>query len=179
MNTILVIDENPENKNLLMESLKTAGFEVTDTEDGLVCVCLSQEKLSSIKESQKLKAPQSIFPSIPRLNKVFQFIELNYHQPIKLDDIAKEVGYSSAYLSNLMRLLTGKTIIDWIIDRRMAEARILLLKTNKSIKQIALEVGYQNTNLFYYQFRDRHNSTPLVWRKTQRFQLEQSQNNEF
>ncbi|GAB1544766.1 hypothetical protein NUACC21_74420 [Scytonema sp. NUACC21] len=172
MNTILVIDENLENKNLLMTSLKTAGFEVIDTEDGLVRVRKAQEKLSGIKdkESQKLEAPQSIFPSIPRMNKVFQFIELNYHQPIKLDDIAKEVGYASAYLSNLMRNLTGKTVIDWIIDRRMAEARILLLKTNKSVKQIALEVGYQNTNLFYYQFRDRHNSTPLVWRKTRRFQ---------
>ncbi|KYC42599.1 AraC family transcriptional regulator [Scytonema hofmannii PCC 7110] len=179
MNTILVIDENSENKNLLMTSLKTAGFEVIDTEDGLVHVRLPQEKLSGIEENQELKASQSIFPSIPRLNKVFQFIELNYHQPIKLDDVAKEVGYASAYLSNLMRHLTGKTIIDWVIERRMAEARVLLLKTNKSVKQIALEVGYQNTNLFYYQFRDRHNSTPLVWRKAQRFQLEKSQKNEF
>ncbi|MUG91321.1 helix-turn-helix domain-containing protein [Scytonema sp. UIC 10036] len=179
MKIILGIDENSENKNLLMASLKTAGFEVIDTENGVVDVYLAQEKLSGIKESQKFKAPQSIFPSIPRLNKVFQFIELNYNQPIKLDDIAKEVGYASAYLSNLMRNLTGKTVINWIIERRMAEARILLLKTNKSVKQIALEVGYQNTNLFYYQFRDRHNSTPLVWRKTQRFQLEQIQSNEF
>lgn len=171
MNNILVVNENYETKNLLLKCLKTAGFEVISTEDGLVRVHLGQEKLSSNEECKKINNPHSIFPSIPRLRKVFEFIESNYHQPISLKEVARAVGYSSAYLTDLMRRLTGKTVNDWIIERRIAQACTLLLKTNNSVNQIALQVGYQNINHFYCQFRNYHSTTPHAWREAQRCQL--------
>ena len=64
--------------------------------------------------------------------------------------------------------MTGKTVNNWIIERRMAEAKRLLLETENSIEQIAFEVGYQNLNHFYSQFRNHHNKTPRVWRQEQR-----------
>ncbi len=175
MASILVIDAETKTKNLLMECLETAGFEVVGTDNDIIHVQLAQEKLSATEESIKSNTLRtSIFPSIPRLREVFEFIELNYHQPINLKQTAQAVGYSSAYLTDLVRKLTGKTVNDWIILRRLAEARVLLLSTEESVNQIALQVGYQNINHFYCQFRDYHKNTPHAWRKAQRCQLIQN-----
>ncbi|KAF3886747.1 MULTISPECIES: response regulator transcription factor [Nostocales] len=174
MTDILLTNDNPDTQNLLIKCLKTAGFEVFVTEDGLVRVHLTQEKLFITERSKNSNTPQSIFPSIPRLHEVFKFIELNYHQPISLKEVAQAVGYSSAYLTDLVRRLTGKTVNDWIIERRIAQACNLLLSTNDSVNQIALQVGYQNINHFYCQFRNYYKTTPHVWREAQRCKLVQS-----
>ncbi|MBD2773013.1 helix-turn-helix domain-containing protein [Iningainema tapete] len=165
MTDIVVNDTETKTKNLLMKCLETAGFEVITIENGLVRVHLTQDKLPTAEESKKSKTQTSIFPSIPRLQEVFEFIELNYHQPISLKEVAQAVGYSSAYLTDLVKKLTGKTVNDWIIERRLAQARHLLLETNYSANQIALEVGYQNINHFYCQFRNYHQTTPQTWRE--------------
>ncbi len=52
---------------------------------------------------------ESIFPAIPKLEEVFKYIELNYQEPISLKEVAQSVGYSGAYLSYLVRNLTGST----------------------------------------------------------------------
>ncbi|MHC5716897.1 MAG: helix-turn-helix domain-containing protein [Nostoc sp.] len=167
MTNILVSDAETKTKNLLMQCLKTAGFEVIITENGLVSVHLKQEKLSTTTESKKSNAQESIFPSIPRLRELFEFIELNYHQSISLKEVAQAVGYSSAYLTDLVRRLTGTTVNNWIIERRIVAASTLLLETNESVEQIALKVGYQNINHFYCQFRDYYHNTPRAWRESQ------------
>ncbi|MGB3403299.1 MAG: AraC family transcriptional regulator [Microcoleaceae cyanobacterium] len=129
---------------------------------------LAYEEFFTATESKASNIPQSIFPSIPRLGDIFEFIELNYHQSIKLKEVAQAVGYSSAYLTDLVRRLTGKTVNNWIIERRIAEARRLLLETEYSIEQIAFKIGYQNLNHFYAQFRKYHKNTPRAWRKGQK-----------
>lgn len=109
--------------------------------------------------------PKSIFPSIPQLKKVFDFIEANYHQPIALSDVAQATGYSRAYLTNLVASQTGQTVNRWIVERRMAEARCLLQQSAQSVEQIAAAVGYQTTCHFFRQFRQHHGTTPQVWKK--------------
>ncbi|WP_442946613.1 response regulator [Nostoc sp. 'Peltigera malacea cyanobiont' DB3992] len=66
--------------------------------------------------------PKSIFPCIPQLKEVFDFIEAHYHQGITLCDVAVAVGYSSAYLTNRVKETSGETVNCWIVKRRMAEA---------------------------------------------------------
>lgn len=115
--------------------------------------------------------PKSIFSSIPQMSKVFDFIEANYHQPITLGDVARAAGYSRGYLTDLVRSQTGQTINRWIVERRMAEVRSLLLQTNHSLEEIAAAVGYQNQCHFFRQFRQYHGLTPQAWKKAQQTQL--------
>lgn len=114
--------------------------------------------------------PLSIFSDNPQLSQVFQFIEANYNQPISLSNVAIAVGYSPAYLTDLVRRSTGHTVNDWIALRRMIAARALLAETNESISQIAQAVGYQHEGYFFRQFRQHHGITPQMWRKIQRTQ---------
>ncbi|MBD2256621.1 DNA-binding response regulator [Pseudanabaena sp. FACHB-2040] len=109
-----------------------------------------------------------IFPSDSSLSEVFHFIEANYYRPITLSDVAEAAGYSPAYLTNLIGRQTGQTVQQWIIARRMAAARSLLLETNQSVERIAAQVGYQHSVHFFRQFRQCHGVTPSSWRSTQR-----------
>ncbi|BAY85587.1 transcriptional regulator [Calothrix parasitica NIES-267] len=168
MINVLVKDENPQTKNLLIRCLEKAGFEVISKKNGLISFRFADREFSNTTESKESNTSKYIFPSIPRLRKVFEFIEFNYYQNIGLKEVAQSVGYSSAYLTNLVRRLSGKTVNNWIIERRIAEARRLLLETNHSIERIAFDVGYQNMNHFYYQFRNYYKNTPGAWRETQR-----------
>lgn len=113
------------------------------------------------------KDSQSLLPTCPQLKEIFDFIEANYYQSITLCDVAQAVGYSAAYLTDLVRRQTGKTVNHWIVERRMAAVRTLLLETNQSVNQIAEAVGYQNEGHFFRQFRQYHGVTPQVWRKAQ------------
>ncbi|MEH2270497.1 MAG: DNA-binding response regulator [Nostoc sp.] len=113
----------------------------------------------------KPAAFECIFPSNHQLNKVFSFIEANYHRPITLKDVAVAVGYCPTYLTNLVQKQTGQTVQNWIIQRRMLAARSLLLETDQKIEAIATLVGYQCMVHFFRQFRQHHGTTPQAWRR--------------
>lgn len=108
---------------------------------------------------------KSIFPSIPQLKEVFDFIEAHYHQGITLCDVAEAVGYSPAYLTNRVARQTGETVNSWIVKRRMAGARFLLQNNNHTIEKIAKTLGYQDVSHFSRQFRQHHGLPPQAWRK--------------
>ncbi|MGB3310297.1 MAG: response regulator [Nodosilinea sp.] len=112
------------------------------------------------------ETPHPIFPAEPKLAGVFEFIETHYRQPISLNDVAQEAGYSPAYLTNLVQSHTGRTIKQWIIERRMAQAKTLLAKTTQSVRQIAEASGYNDAGYFTRQFRQFHGISPQAWRKS-------------
>jgi YesN/AraC family two-component response regulator len=107
----------------------------------------------------------TIFPDCPKLARVFQFIENHYCDSINLSDVAKEVGYSPAYLTNLVQEETGLTIKRWIIERRMNQARIYLRTSDQPVRQIAAQVGYNDSSYFTRQFRQFHGVSPQAWRQ--------------
>lgn len=127
----------------------------------------SEEKQAekSLSEEKQNTSSNSIFPTINELTEVFDFIEANYHREINLSDVAQAIGYSPAYLTNRVKHETGKTVNGWIIERRMTEARSLLIETDWSVEQVAASVGYLNVSYFFRQFRQYQGTTPKVWRE--------------
>ena len=105
------------------------------------------------------------------LTKVFDFIECNYRDAIGLFEVAQFVGYSPAYLTDLVRRQTGRPVHDWIIERRMTAACRLLRETTDSASHIAEVTGYQTTGYFFRQFRQRYGTTPQAWRKIQQTKM--------
>jgi len=111
------------------------------------------------------KSAKSFFPSTPQLKDVFDYIEANFQKGITLCDVAEAVGYSAAYLTNRVAKQTGDSVNNWIVKRRMVEARHLLQESNQTITQIATSLGYQNPCHFSRQFRQHHGVPPQSWRK--------------
>jgi AraC-like DNA-binding protein len=98
---------------------------------------------------------------------VFHVIENRYRSPIGLADVAKAVGRSPAYLTHAVRQETGRTVLQWIIERRMREAERLLIDTEQRLHEIASAVGYDNVGYFIRQFTKRHGAAPGGWRVSQ------------
>lgn len=107
-------------------------------------------------------------PDSPILTQVFQIIEARYAEPISLVEVARAVGRSPAYLTTLVGRLTGRTVLEWLTERRMAEARRLLLETDENLIAICSRVGYIDTNSFIRLFRRLHGVTPGEWRRANR-----------
>ncbi len=127
---------------------------------------LKQYYLSSLPNStNEIFFEWEKFAQSPCIAAVFELIEANYHRPLQLKEVATTLGYSSAYLTNLVRRKTGRTIKQWIVERRMDCARKLLLDTEKSIDQIAQQTGYLDTAYFIRQFKQLHGTSPHQWRK--------------
>lgn len=140
---------------------KPVGF----TEAARAILMLLMIDLARLSTGQLKKQPVQ---SRPVLTKVFRFIEANYHDQIGLNEVAKEVNLSPAYLTDLVRRETGRSVHKWIVERRMAQARCLLLETDESVNQIAEKVGYFDTGHFIRLFRRFNGTTPQAWRLSQR-----------
>jgi AraC-like DNA-binding protein len=120
---------------------------------------LASGHLSGIAPSQR-----------PLLAEVFGFIERHAHQPISLAAVAAHVGRSSAHLTDLVRRETGRSVLAWIIERRLSLARQQLLTTEATIEQIAELLGYSDPAYFVRQFKQHHQQTPQAWRRANRGQ---------
>lgn len=100
----------------------------------------------------------------PLLAEVFSAIEEHYHEPISLKDVARDVNLTPGHLTTVVRRKTGRTVQQWITERRMAEARRLLVETDDAVEEIAAMVGYNSPGYFVRSFKRAHDTTPLNWR---------------
>jgi AraC-like DNA-binding protein len=104
----------------------------------------------------------------PLLASVFEFIEGRYDEPISLADVASSVGLTPGHLTTVVRRKTGRTVQQWITERRMTEARKLLRETDLTVEAIATHAGFRHPSFFIKQFKRAHSLTPAAWRRTAR-----------
>jgi AraC-like DNA-binding protein len=100
----------------------------------------------------------------PLLAEVFSVIDRHRGRPLSLRDVAGEPGVTPGHLTTVVRRRTGRTVGDWIIERRMTEARRLLSDTRLTIAEIARRVGISDPGYFSRQFRRTHGVSPRKWR---------------
>jgi AraC family transcriptional activator of pobA len=100
----------------------------------------------------------------PLIAEVFAVIERRIDEPFSLRDVAREVGLTPGHLTTVVRRRTGRTVVEWIIERRMSEARALLGGTELPIAEIARRVGISDAGYFARLFRSTHGVSPRTWR---------------
>lgn len=85
-------------------------------------------------------------------------------EPLMLDRLARDVGYTANYLNDLLRAHTGRSVGRWITDMRMARARVTLERTDRPISEISFACGYEDPAYFARAFRRAHGVSPRTWR---------------
>lgn len=98
------------------------------------------------------------------VGEVLRFIERNCLGPLSLADVASSVNRSPSHVSTVVRRTTGKSVMEWIIAGRLAEARSRLLHTDEFVDVISERVGYADPTHFIRLFRRAHGCTPAAWR---------------
>ena len=93
------------------------------------------------------------------------YIASNYSKDLILDDVSKELQISPYYFSKLFKKRTGSTFIEYLTNVRIERAKELLRNTNKSMKEICLEVGYSDANYFSRTFKKNVGVTPSEYKE--------------
>jgi AraC-like DNA-binding protein len=146
-------------------SLKAICREAKERNRGFREAVKAHLKLLLIRASRlavRRDAPEALSPL---LGEVFDAIESRFNDPLSLSEVAKMVGRSPAHLTTVVRTQTGMTVQQWIIERRMAEARQRLLLSDENIIVLAERVGYNDPTLFIRHFKRAHGVTPRAWRR--------------
>ena len=100
----------------------------------------------------------------PLLADVFAVIERRYAEPLSLRDVARAVSLSAGHLTTVVRRRTGRTVQEWIVDRRMTAARRLLAGSDLPVGEIGRRVGYPDPGYFARVFGQVHGVSPTRWR---------------
>lgn len=99
------------------------------------------------------------------LVRALDFIDMNYHDILSIDDIAASMGLSRKALTTIFTNLTGFSPKDYLIYYRTAKAVDLLRNPNLSIEVIATSVGYNDQFYFSKQFKKNVGMTPSMCRR--------------
>lgn len=119
--------------------------------------------IRNIRKQEKLTQHvflQKISPEI------INFININYSDKIDLQSLAKKSFYSPSYFSRLFKESYGKTLSEYVKEKRIAEAISLLTSTNTPISKISELVGYNNKRLFNQFFKQITGLSPSEYRSS-------------
>ena len=95
------------------------------------------------------------------------YMEANFSNSyLRLEDVAQYVDRNPSYFSHLLMTKTGSSFTELLSALRMKEAKRLLIETNKPIKEISNQIGYQNSNYFSRMFKELIGASPREFRMT-------------
>jgi AraC family transcriptional regulator, transcriptional activator of pobA len=101
----------------------------------------------------------------PLLAEVFDVIERRFPEPLSLREVAAAVSLSPGHLTSTVRKRTGRTVQEWITERRMVQARRLLASTELPVSDIGRQVGFPDAGYFARTFSKLHGMSPTSWRR--------------
>ncbi len=97
--------------------------------------------------------------------RAIQYVDAHFHEPISAAVVCDALEYSSDYLGSLFHRSQGKTLSEFMQERRVAEARFLLRESVLSIKQVARQCGFTDVGYFSRVFQKVQGSTPSGYRR--------------
>ncbi|MEH7415988.1 AraC family transcriptional regulator [Neobacillus drentensis] len=99
------------------------------------------------------------------VRKAVDYIDLNLEKTLTLKEIAASIHVHPSHLSRKFKQDTGLTIIDYVNQKRVEEAKLHLQAGSTTITDIALMVGYSDLNYFTRVFKKFTGQTPSQYIK--------------
>lgn len=131
------------------------GYVVLSQYVGRLCM-LAAASLSELKQQNE---GNTIF-------NVIQYVDREFRNKLQLQDLARHFHMNSTYLGQLFRKHTGQRFSEYLNEKRIEESKSLLKSTQLKISDIALQVGYSNTDYFIDKFKMVVGVVPSVYRNT-------------
>lgn len=128
---------------------------------------LEQETLLEVIQSYFRNKTVESHPMDKKESIVYNFIyslHFNFKQQRSVTFYANEARLSTGYFTAVVREKTGRTPSEWIIDITIIQAKLLLEKTKKSIKEIAAELNFPEQFTFRKYFKQHTGIAPREYR---------------
>ena len=138
--------------------------------DRLQCMMKVLHILASSKEYEVLNAKGMTLiiqnQDDERINQVYNYVKENYEDEISLDDISQVALMTVPAFCRYFKKSTKKTFTQFVNEFRIRQAIRLLSQGNKSLSEIAGEVGFNSFSHFTKQFKRVTSKTPSEYKKS-------------
>lgn len=101
-----------------------------------------------------------------RLRAALEYLQSHLSDPDALHKVSEQMHVSPRQCQRLFRVAMGCSPSEYLTELRLRRAATLLITTDMSVSEIALEVGYLSLSHFSRVFRERFGKTPRVFRQT-------------
>ena len=121
-----------------------------------------------IKFNVKSKKPsnqQEKVSNNEEIRKALTYIQKNLSRPITLEEVANHVYLSQYYFSKLFKKEMNINFVTYVNQRRIEEAKKLLVESSLSIETISRNLGFSQPSYFIKTFRSMTSSTPANYRR--------------
>ena len=89
-----------------------------------------------------------------------RIIALEYREPLRATEVCRRLNMSYSHMAALLRAERGLSFEGLVLSYRIEAAKRLLLTTDKSITEIAMETGFTDSSYFIKKFRLAEGTTP-------------------
>ncbi|TQR20481.1 AraC family transcriptional regulator [Psychrobacillus vulpis] len=104
-----------------------------------------------------------------RIQKSIEFIEMNLQEELIITEISYKSYFSPFHFQRIFQSITGFSVQEYIRNRRLSEAAILLKETRRNILEIAISFQYGSQEAFTRAFVNYFGVTPARYRKGNTF----------
>ncbi|CAM4481879.1 AraC-like DNA-binding protein [Paenibacillus endophyticus] len=109
-------------------------------------------------------ATGALIPPDPLVAEIVEWIRIHTAEPLTASIIADKYGYNRDYLSRQFKRFLGRNLHEYILAQKLFKAKSLLAGTNRTVKQIAHDVGIPDEKYFIRLFRKHEHLTPTGYR---------------
>lgn len=114
-----------------------------------------KDVLENVNNSDMSRIGKSFF------TKLYDIIEKNLSDSdFGVEAIGEEIGLSRVQLYRKVKAVTGMSVVDLLRKSRLRRSKKLLEETDKSISEIAYEVGFSSPSYFTKCFKDEYGKLP-------------------
>ena len=100
-----------------------------------------------------------------RFTEILGWVSEHYAENFSMEELAERFEYNGKYLSTLFKRHAGKSLKEFITERRIEVAKRILSVENIPVKQVAYAVGYEDEYYFMRVFKNSTGFTPKNYRK--------------
>lgn len=101
----------------------------------------------------------------PLIARIVTYIDMDLRADLSLKTLSGYLQVNASYLSALFSREMGISLTDYVNERRIEQAKTLLVSTNLPIKSIAQQCGFTDIHYFSRLFRRIADSTPRAYRE--------------
>ena len=121
--------------------------------------------IRSATSPQRSTMGRSTETMLPLLREAMTLIENNIEEPLTVPQIAQFLNVSQRQLERQFKKNVGCTVVQFGLLRRLQNARLLLISTEMSIRQIATASGFNTLSHFAYSFGKFFGRRPSDYRE--------------
>lgn len=112
-------------------------------------------------QGKRLRQLSAVFSQGRHIAQVIDWLKDNYTEPIRIEDLAKQVNMSTSTFHHHFKSLTAMTPLQFQKNLRLNEARRLMLSEPTDAASAAFQVGYESASQFNREYSRLFGAPPF------------------